>query len=449
MKSVTPFGAAGMVTGSNHLLVGEDGSKVVVDLGMFQGTKEIQKLNYEPLDFDPADVDAFLLTHAHLDHCGRLPMMAKEGFTGTVYATQATFDLASVVMYDSAKIAQYDDDVRIIYNAEDVANILNQFKVVDYDAPFDILDYTVEFRDAGHLLGSASILLTEKSTGEKIVFSGDLGNMPAPLLRDTATYDKADYVVMESTYGGRNHPEEEDPMKVLMEEINAAEANESVLMIPAFSLERTQVILHMIKHLKKEKKVGLSTPIYLDSPMGITATEIYKDHTDLFNEHVGTEFAKDDAFDMPGLHILRKQNKRLFKTPGTKIIIAGSGMMSGGRILTHAKHYLEDPRNRLLIVGYQGEDTLGREIVDGATLVEIDEEVVNVNAHLTVLRSMSAHADQEELMKWLGAIKGIKKVILIHGEDAGREALSSKIKGDLGIDDVSSPSIAEPIQLRD
>lgn len=445
MKTLTPYGAAGTVTGSNHLLVSNDGKKILVDMGMFQGNEDIQKLNYEPLGFNPAEIDAVILTHAHLDHCGRLPMLSAHGFKGIVYATQATYDLASVVMYDSAKIAQYDDDLPIIYNYDDVAKILNNFKVVSYNAPFDLFGYSVEYKDAGHLLGSALVRLTEKETGKKIIFSGDLGNMPAPLLKSTETFDEADVVVMESTYGARNHPDE-NPLNVLESEIHAVERNNSVLMIPAFSLERTQVILHMIKHLKKEGKIERNTPIYLDSPMGITATEIYKDHTELFNDHVRGEFKADDAFDMPALHVMRKTNKRIFRRKGTKVIIAGSGMMTGGRILGHAKKYLDDPKNRLLIVGYQGEDTLGREIVEGAKVVKIDDEVVDVNANLTVLRSMSAHADQKQLLTWLESIKGVQKVILIHGEDDARKAITPLIQK-LGINDIESPKMAEPIKL--
>ncbi|QQS38483.1 MBL fold metallo-hydrolase [Candidatus Woesebacteria bacterium] len=449
MKKLVFHGAAGTVTGSCHLLIGDNNRGLMVDCGMFQGTKEVWDLNFQTPTFTAGEIDNVLLTHAHLDHCGRLPLLARMGFTGNIYATKATRDLTEIVLFDAARIQSLDDGVDPLYTEEDVENILSRFRIVNYETEFTVSGYQVVYKDAGHLLGSASILVTQIDNAKSIVFSGDLGNTPDMLLKPTSYFSKSDTVVMESTYGDRVHPKE-DALRILQMEINASENDKSVLMIPAFSLERTQMLLYMMKELKRLGYIKESTPVYLDSPMGINATEIYKNYIPLYNEGIIKEFSEGDPFDFPGLIVTRsaKQSKRIEGAGGVRIIIAGSGMMTGGRIVAHAAKYLSDANNRLVMVGYQGEETLGREIKEGAKEVEIDGETIPVNAQIKVIDSLSAHADQKKLLTWLDKIQGVSKVILIHGEDDGpREQLGDKIREMYKIDNIYLPKLHEEVHL--
>ncbi len=422
-------GAAGMVTGSCHIFTPSNGNEYMVDFGMFQGLDKIQALNRAKLRFNPRDIKHVFLTHAHLDHCGRLPLLAKKGFTGNVYCTEATRELIEVVLYDSAKIARIDDDVDPIYNDTDVSALLSLIKIIEYEKEFSVDNLKVTYKDTGHLLGSAFIEITDLGNDERIVFSGDLGNVPPLLLQETKKPSSSVFVVMESTYGDKNHPDD-DAMWLLQKEINLTEEKRSTLLIPAFSLERTQGILYMIKILKREGRVKANLPVFLDSPMAITATLVYKQYKNLFNEKVQHEFSQGDAFDFPGLRITRKSGARkINQIKGAKVIVAGSGMMSGGRIVGHAAKFLTDPKNRLLIVGYQGEETLGREILEGARSVEIYSKRVQIRSNVTQIRNMSAHADQTMLLSWLDRIEGATDVVLIHGDDDGpRETLARKVR---------------------
>lgn len=440
------FGAAGTVTGSCHRLTSKSGKNYLIDFGMFQGSSEINALNHKPLDFNPQEISHVFLTHAHLDHCGRLPMLINGGFEGNVYCTEPTRDLVEIVLYDSAKIAQLDEELEALYTEVEVEKILSRIKIIDYDTEFQVDGLMIKYRDAGHLLGSSFIEITEGN--ERIIFSGDLGNLPPTLLSTTSKPNDSVYVVMESTYGDRNHPKE-NPIDIIKNEINLIENKRSVLLIPAFSLERTQGLLYMIKMLKRENKIGVNTPVFLDSPMAISATEVYKEHKKYFNEELKHEFAQGDAFDFPGLRVSRKGGGgKIDRIFGSKIIIAGSGMMNGGRIVGHAAKYLPDPQNRLLIVGYQGEETLGREIVEGNRIVEIYGKRIEIKASVTQINSLSAHADQSMLLDWLSQIKGVRSVVLIHGEDQGpRETLAKKVR-DMGISNVYMPQLGDEINLQ-
>ena len=432
MKYLQHFGAAGTVTGSCHLLVGDDDRGLLVDMGMFQGSLDIWNLNFTYPSFNAHTIDNVLLTHAHLDHCGRLPLLAKMGFAGSIYATDATRALTEIVLQDSAPIQLYENKDDPLYTKFEVEEIMSRIKVVQYEKEFEVGPYKVTYHDAGHLLGSAIITVTDTKTEKKtktICFSGDLGNSPDPLLKDTVQIPSADVVVMESTYGDKVHPDD-DEYAILENEINKTNSAHSTLMIPAFSLERTQMILYMIKNLKKKGKISKKTTVYLDSPMGIKATETYKEYVELFNSEIQSVFQNDDPFSFPNLVITRsgKQSRRIERDRGSKTIVAGSGMMAGGRIVGHAARYLADSANRLLFVGYQGEETLGREIKEGATEVEIDEITVPVNAHISSIENMSAHADQKQLLEWLSAIKGFKQVVLTHGDEEPRDILANKIR---------------------
>lgn len=447
MKAISFFGASsGIVTGSNYLLTDDDGYGIVVDMGMFQGTQEVDKHNYDPLGFDAREVHTMLLTHAHLDHVGRLPMLTRHGFTGKIYATKPTKELAEVVMFDSAKINNLDKHTPTLYTDEDVFNTLERFEVIQYDQEFEIGKNKVVYKDAGHILGSSSIVIND---GRKnIVFSGDLGNYPQIIEHSTQFIEKGDIVIMESTYGDKSHPDQ-DYTKIIQDEINAVEDRKSTLLIPSFAVERTQVILHIIDKLKKENKVHKDTEVFLDSPMAIRATKIYKNNNKFFNEELYKYSQANDVFDFPGLHVVNKAkySRKIHRMKGAKVIIAGSGMMNGGRILNHAKSFLANPTTRLLMVGYQAEETVGRAILEGAKEVEIDGGVIKMNAHLTTINSMSAHADQPRLMKWLKNIKGANKIFLTHGEDIQREALSEKIKSELNIEDINRPNLGERFEI--
>jgi metallo-beta-lactamase family protein len=305
--------------------------------------------------------------------------------------------------------------------------------------------------DAGHILGSAMLEIVDRqpsSSITKIVFSGDLGNSPEPLLQPTEVLKTAGAVVMESTYGDRLHPDL-DPQTIVQSEINSIEKSGGTLLIPAFSLERTQELQHMIMHLKKAGRIANQTPIFLDSPMAQNATRIYLKYPQLFNDHLQSELANNNPFEFPGIVNVDKPavSQAIGGQVGPKVIIAGSGMMTGGRIVGHAARYLPDSSTRVLIVGYQGEETLGREILEGQKKVVIDGVTINVKATITSNQGMSSHADQAQLLGWLKNITGIEKVCLTHGEDPARQVLATKITEELGLSNISQPHLNQEISL--
>lgn len=442
------LGAVGTVTGSSYVLTSDSGQSILIDLGMFQGTEDVQALNYDEYDYDCSTLSGAILTHAHLDHCGRLPFLLKDNYRGSIWLTPPTADLANLVLLDSAKIAKFDND-EALYDKKLVQKTVKRFSVVDYHQEFKIKDLLINFVDAGHILGAASIEITDTKASSgfrKIVFSGDLGNYPEDLQPPTEFLEKADAVVMESTYGDKQHPDE-NPDLIIQNEIKAVQESGSVLMIPSFSLERTQVLLHKIKHYKENGEINKDIPVYLDSPMAQRATEIYIDHAHMFNEHIVQEFKHENPFSFPGMRLInsRRESERIWHDRGPKVIIAGGGMMTGGRIVSHAAHYLPMESARLLIVGYQGEDTLGRELLEGNKEVVIDEVPIKVRASVNDTQTMSSHAGQSQLIEWLGKIKGVKKVFLTHGEDEARTALAEKITEELDISDVNLPILNQEI----
>ena len=442
------LGAAGTVTGSSYVLTSGSGQSILIDLGMFQGPAEIDKLNYEPFDYDASLLTGAVLTHAHLDHCGRLPIIIPKGFKGDILMTSPTRDLTELSLFDSAKIAR-DSEKPFLYDNNLVTQTILKFKNVDYRTPTVMGDFTITFRDAGHILGSASLEIVDKKPDSefgKIVFSGDLGNIPEPLELPTEMIDSADAVVMESTYGDRLHPEG-NPVASLQSEMNTIEKTGGTLLIPSFSLDRTQELMHMIMHLKKEGKVKTETSVYMDSPMAQKATTVYVNYPKLFNPHIQEDLKIGDLFNFPGMHVVEggKQSEMLHSITGPKVIIAGSGMMTGGRIVGHAAYYLPIESTRLLIVGYQGEGTLGRELLERAKEVFIKGVNVKVNAAVTDIQTMSSHADQEQLIGWLKHIKNVKKIFLTHGEDTSRSVLSKKISDELGIADIVLPTLNQEL----
>ncbi|MEO8581439.1 MAG: MBL fold metallo-hydrolase [Patescibacteria group bacterium] len=444
------LGAAGTVTGSSYALTSGSGRSILIDLGMFQGPQQIEQLNYEPYEYDCSKLVGMVLTHAHLDHCGRLPILLPKGFKGNIWMTTSTRDLTELSLLDTAKIAK-EDEKPILFDKELAQRAIEQFKTVEYRTPVQMGDFTITFRDAGHILGSASLEIEDKSPNSeirKIIFSGDLGNTPEDLLEATETIDTADAVVMESTYGDRLHPKQ-DPTETIQSEINAVETSGGTLLIPSFSLNRTQEILHIIRHLKRDGKISPQTLVFLDSPMAEKATRIYMNYRPLFNAHIREDFKTGSPFEFPGYQELAKQaqSQAIEEQSGPKVIIAGSGMMTGGRIVRHAAHYLPIASTRLLIVGYQGIGTLGRELLDGKKDVGIEGRSVHVTATVTDTQAMSSHADQSQLLDWLGHIQHVKKVFLTHGDNVPREALSLKIKEALQLTDITMPTMNQEISF--
>jgi len=437
------LGAAGVVTGSCYVLTGESGQTVMIDCGLFQGTAEIEKNNFSPIECDCTQLSGIILTHAHLDHCGRLPTLLAQGFHQDVWMTPATRDITEISLYDAAKINAQDHPEHPLYEEKDVTDILNRVKTIEYDQPFSIGNFSITFRDAGHILGSAMVEIIDQSATsqlKKVVFSGDLGNTPQDLICPTAVINSGDVVVMESTYGDRVHPIE-DSAAVLQSEIQAVEANSGTLLIPCFSIERSQELLHLCVHLKKEGRIKEGTPIYFDSPMAEKVTAVFEQYPQLYNEELKHEAKHGTPFHFPGLRVVMNQDVRaeMNGVEGAKVIVAGSGMMNGGRIVSHAQRYLPLATTRLLFVGYQSEATLGRSILEGQKSVKIKGEFIQVNATVNQTHSMSSHADQPKLLNWLARIEGVKKVFLTHGEDVSRQALAAKIQSELHISEVILP----------
>ena len=444
------LGGQGTVTGSSYILTSGNGTSILIDLGMFQGPPEIDKLNYEPYDYDVSTLSGAILTHAHLDHCGRLPIIMSKGFKGNIYMTPPTRDLTELSLMDSAKIAK-EDKSKILYTTADVINLVKQFVTVEYHKEIHIGDFVITFYDAGHILGSASLEIIDKNPSSdirKIIFSADIGNYPAYLEESTEFLQSADSVVIETTYGDRLHLKE-SPLEALQSEINAVEVNGGTLLIPSFSLDRAQELLHMIMHLKKEGKILAETPVILDSPMAEKATKIYVEYPKYFNPHIEAEYKIGEMFDFDGLEVTKdwRASEALHQRPEPKVIIAGAGMMTGGRIVGHAIYYLPVSSTRLMIVGYQGEGSLGRELLNGKTEVIIKGQKVLVNASVHDTQGLSSHADQGQLMEWLKAIKGVKKLFLTHGDDHSRVGFETKVKEELGITDITLPKLGEEITL--
>lgn len=441
------LGASGTVTGSCYFLQG-DKTGVMVDCGMFQGVKEVDELNFAKPNIDFSKLNAIVLTHAHLDHCGRLPLLLKYGFDGVVYMNEPTKALAEIVMLDSAKIAR-EDATNTMYEEDDVYRFLKKVVLVDYHVPFEIGDFEVTMYDAGHILGSTSLLFVDKSTGKKLLFSGDLGNSPEPLLMPTEIVKSADFVVMESTYGDEKHPAGEEA-DIIAEIVAEAERVGGAVLIPSFSIQRAQELLYVFDQLKKDGRVSEETVVFLDSPMALRTTEVYKDFPGLYSQKLKSQAKKDDPFDFPGLMLCDnvEKSKQIKNYPGTKVIIAGSGMMTGGRILHHAANYLPDPKNTLVFVGFQAEGTLGRDIKSGKKEINIWGNNIEVRASIKEIKTMSSHADQDQLKSWLSKIDGVKKVYLTHGEDIARLVLKEIIKNDYGdVIDVKMPNLDEEFEL--
>ena len=436
-------GAARMVTGSCYLLE-TDGEKILIDCGMFQGSKEINKLNYEPFDFDPKKISFLLLTHAHIDHSGLIPKLVNEGFRGRIIATPPTVDLAKIMLLDAAHVNM--DDTKHenkrrereglpprepLFTDEDVKSSYKFFRAVGYDAPFKLNDrLLMTFRDAGHILGSAIIELwaSEEGGSTKMVFSGDLGQWDTPIVCDPTIIEEADYVFVESTYGDRVHEDTGIREDLLEKEVRSAYSKGGKLMIPSFAVERTQELLYYFHRLAREGRLP-AEKVFLDSPLAIDATEVFKKNRDYLSPDVRKEFK--DPFTFDRLQNLKSvQDSQMMNDYDEPcVIIAGSGMCNAGRIRYHLKYNLWKPENTLLFVGYQAQGTLGRVILEGAKMVRMMGLEIAVKAKISEIESFSAHADKKQLLRWVkGFKKKPKKVFIVHGEEPASLAFEAKLK---------------------
>ncbi len=448
-------GGAGVVTGVNYLLETKAG-KILVDCGLFQGSRELEKENFEAFSYNPREIKAVIVTHSHLDHIGRLPQLVKFGFTGKIYATPPTIDFTHLILDDSVRVLEEKAnkaDVLPLFSRFEVDELMKRFVPVDYYKKTEILsNVNFTYHDAGHILGSAIVDLEviEKKIypeqSRRIVFSGDLGNPPAPLLRPPDFLAEADYVLVESTYGDRNHESPQECKDKIERVIEDAMSRGGVLLIPSFALERTQQLLYHFNDLVEHHRIPI-VPVYIDSPLATRITEVYKKYPQYFNRETNSEIdSGDDIFNFPGLRFTMssKESKAINDTKPPKIIIAGSGMSQGGRIVHHEVRYLSDPINTLLLVTYQADGTLGRKIAEGAKKVEILDQEVVIRARVEKISGYSAHADQRFLMNWLGHFEkssygrgnnaGIKKVFVVQGETEAANTLGSLIRDELGVD---------------
>ncbi len=443
---LTFHGAAHEVTGSCTLIETEH-SRVLVDCGLFQGSGTAYERNLMPLPFGPADIDAVIATHAHIDHIGRIPKLVKEGFQGRIFATHPTRLLSKLMWQDAAHVMK-DEARRLkrqaVYLPRDIAPAFALMHGVEYDVKVRVTkDVAFRFRESGHIFGSAFAEIDVG--GIKLCCSGDLGNDYVPNLRPTARITDADIVVMESTYGDRVHEDPKERVGRLKQALIGSIARKGTLLIPAFSLERAQEILYELHGLFERNEVP-RVPIFLDSPLAIKALPIYHEFPEYYDKEAKElAMAGDDFFRFPGLVVTKKpaESQSIAKVPPPKVIIAGSGMMHGGRIMHHLVDYLNDPRTTVLVVGYQSAGTVGRSLVEGAQRVHIDHNEIDVRAHVEVIGAYSAHADQPKLLKWVVSGKDAPdRVYLNHGEPNAAETLATHIRQDFGID-AWVPSLGE------
>jgi metallo-beta-lactamase family protein len=452
VATVTSYGATQEVTGSCHILE-VDGRKIMIDCGMFQGMEEEQ--NQGPFGFKASEIDCLLVTHAHLDHVGRIPKLVKEGFCGKIYATVATQELAYIILLDSAKIMNEDFATKYkkaarkaieikllppLYGPLDVQATFNmQWINPEYDEYFDIGEgVSVIYRNAGHILGAAFIEVSymEDATSHTIVFSGDIGNNNNMVLSNLQECKKADVLYVETTYGDRNHKTFDETKAEFKEVvIKTLKANGNVL-IPSFAIERTQELLYILREMYDSKELP-KCKVFLDSPMAAKTTDVYCNYSELLNDGCQQNIKENGTvFDFDALAYTEtpEASKEINEIDGGTIIIAGSGMCDGGRITKHFKQRIWEEKNAVIFVGYQAVGTLGREIVDGAEWINIYNEDIIVKASIHTINGFSAHADQEGILKWISKIKNLKKVFLIHGEKESQTHFKEVLKKELNID---------------
>jgi metallo-beta-lactamase family protein len=442
---LTFCGGARSVTGANYLLESNK-TKILIDCGLHQGSNYCERHNFEPFLYDPKEIEAVFITHAHIDHIGRLPKLFRDGFRGKIYSTRPTKDFAELLLLDSEHILKQEAEHHKkppLYEINDVNEIMKLWEKRSYHEKIKVGGFEIEFYDAGHILGSASILVSCPELVEgrlkKIVFSGDLGNVPAPLIKIIEYINNADYALIESVYGGRVHEEPEKRKDILEDLIEETMKAGGVLMIPAFALERTQELLFELNELVENGRIR-QVPIFIDSPLAIRLTAVYQKYstdTNYFNKQAIDLIKGGDAiFNFPELKmtLTTTQSREIANVPAPKVIIAGAGMSNGGRILHHERRYLSSPESTILFAGYQTKGSLGRLILDGAKIVKIFSEEVLVRCRVKIISGYSAHADQPQLLKWLGAMRGhLKEVFMVQGEEDQAAVLAQKARDELAI----------------
>lgn len=474
---ITFLGATKTVTGSNFLVEGAN-KKFLVDCGMYQGQAKEEVENEAPFLFDINEIDFVLLTHAHIDHSGRIPKLYKEGYRNRVIATKATCDLCSIMLPDSGHIQEVELEWRNkkrirkglptqepLYTAEEALQSISLFSPANYDEIIDLDEnIKIRFNDAGHMLGSSiiEIWITENGETKKVVFTGDLGNNDIPLLNAPSMIEDADFLVMESTYGGRHHIRNDEKAKLFLKIVSETIEKNGNVIIPSFAVGRTQEILYELDKIRDTENLSeefyeqyeklMNVSVYVDSPLAISATEIFRKNMNLFKEEVRKRIESGNSpLEFPGLKFTKTadESKALNEQPGPSIIISASGMCEVGRIKHHLKHNLWNPDSTILFVGYQAQGTLGRSLVDGAKKVKIFGEESVVNARVEYIEGYSGHADQEWLMNFIYSfLKKPKHIFLVHGEPEGQEILKEKILQDIKIP-VTIPDFGETYELNE
>lgn len=460
------LGAATSVTGSCHLITTEK-SKILIDCGLFQGNDDLEELNWEPFDFDPAELDIVLISHAHIDHSGRIPLLVKRGFNGKIYCSDATADLLGVMLRDSAYIQEKEAEwknnknkragrplVEPLYTIKDAETALRQLEPVLYDQLLEASeDVKVVFNDAGHILGSSIVELFIKENGDssKLVFSGDLGMKDKPILKDPTIIKKADFLVMEATYGNRVHEDNAASIDTLIDVILKTIRRGGNVIIPSFAVGRTQELIYLFNRFYEEhveyREALDKIMVYVDSPMATSATEVFRRNAQVFDEETKAYILNgNNPLDFKNLKFTRssEDSKALNLDPEPKIIISASGMCEAGRIKHHLKHNIWNPKASIVFVGYQSVGTLGRSIVDGDKQVSIFGERMQVEAEIHNLQGFSGHADRDALMEWVGSFqKPPHQIFLVHGEEDAKKELAESIRNAYGYNCIDVQQVSE------
>ena len=445
------YGGVGDVTGANFLLEVQ-GLKILIDCGLIQGLPKDIDPNYEKFPYAPNEIDYLFVTHAHMDHIGRIGKLMKDGFEGKIYSTKATHELSFLMLEDALSINQMQAErknIKPMYHEGDLERAHKVWNHIEYKSVLDFEKVSVVAHNTGHILGSCAFVFTNKDTGERITFTGDLGNSPNPLLQNADTNFETEYMVMESVYGDREHEQKDDRKKILKHIISKVVARDGVILMPVFSLEKTQMLLTELNDLVEQKLIP-EVPIFVDSPLAIRLTEIYTQNTKFFNETIQKQIESgDDVFSFPKLKFTyqRAESESIDRVRGSKIIISASGISEGGRITAHEKRYLPDPDNALVLIGHQILGSLGRRIIEGQKEVYIDGSDVPVNAEIIQVHGYSSHADSSQLLEYVEAVgKKLKHVFVCMGEPKASFFLSQRIKDYLEID-ASVPDEGDRVEV--
>ena len=467
---LTFHGAVRTVTGSQHLLE-VNGYKILLDCGMYQGSRKESYRRNQELPYNAADIDILVLSHAHIDHSGNIPNLVKNGFKGDIFCTYATRDLCTIMLRDSAKIQGYDIEflnkkrarkgeppLEPIYTITDALKCMKQFVGLGYERPYTIKPgITLTFYDAGHILGSAIVALNIEDEAQKrevrVVFSGDIGRPDRPILNDPTFIDSADVLLIESTYGNRLHADVEESSRKLERIINETYARGGKVIVPSFAVGRTQELVYRLHKLIEQRDIPPDLAVYVDSPLAIDATAIYRLHPEAYDEEI-EKFMMDTRHNDPfGFSMIRytrstEESKELNFLREPSVIISASGMAEAGRILHHLKNNVEDPRNTVLIVGWQAPDTLGRRIVERRPTIKIFGEEYALNAQVEKINGFSAHADRDELLEWTGHLKQRpSQTFIVHGEEDASFAFAEALQNEQGFTDVHVPELHQTFAI--